>query len=232
MRWFKALLTLLTVGFVLSACSPSETDQRKAFIGFLQNDVLSQKSMRVPRPDAEKQKSFGDYARAYAIITDFHGRMDESVAKPMQETLAKAMPRSIAEVVERRADIATVRAGFARMKDALEQSVAKAEQDKAALKLPYDLAPVYAAAFDKLVTKPVAVFRDIFPTTDDAFAAILGVADLIETNRAKVAFSGSQIQVKDPALQTRLQQALNSMNGKQSAMAAAQQKLRQLAYGG
>ena len=232
MRWFRALLTLLTIGFALSACSPSETDQRKAFISFLQNDVLSQKSMRVPRPDAEKQKSFGDYAKAYAIITDFHGRMDESVAKPMQEALAKTMPRSIVEVVERKADIATVRAGFARMKDALEQSAAKAEQDKAALKLPDDLAPVYAAAFDKLVTKPVAVFREIFPTTDDAFAAILGVAELIEANRAKVQFSGSQIQVKDPALLTRLQQALNAMNGKQSAMAAAQQKLRQLAYGG
>ena len=39
-------------------------------------------------------------------------------------------------------------------------------------------------------------------------------------------------RLKDPALQTRLQQALNAMNGKQSAMAAAQQKLRQLAYGG
>ncbi|MEZ2409105.1 DUF3053 family protein [Bosea sp. RCC_152_1] len=229
---FESLFALLTVGLALAGCSPNEADQRKAFVTYLQNEVLSQKGTRVPQPDAEKQKSFGDYAKAYAIITDFHGRMNESVAKPMQEALAKAMPRSIAEVTERKADIATLRVGFARMKEALDQSAAKAEQEKAALKLADDLAPVYGAAYDKLVTKPVAVFREIFPTTDDAFAAILNVADLIDANRAKIELNGSQIQVKDPALLAKVQQALNAMNAKQSAMIAAQQKMRQLAYGG
>lgn len=225
------LMTCLMAGLLLSACSPSEVDQRKAFIAFLQTDVLPKQGARMPQPNAEKLKPFGDYAGHYAVITRFHERMNNSVANPMQEAMAKGMPRSIEEVVTRKADIAAVRAGFVKMKEALDQAAAAADAERAALKQPDDLASVYGATYDKLVTQPVATFREIFPPTDEAFGAVLAMAELIEANRPAIKLSGSQIEISNAALRSKVQVAMTAMAAKQRSMVEAQQKLRRLVYG-
>lgn len=230
--WFRSTILALLAGLLLAACSPSEADQRKAFIAFLQNEVLSQQGVRLPRPDAEKQKSFGEYAAHYAIIPRFHEKMNESVAKPMQQALSGTMPRSIEDVVKRKADLASIRSGFGKMREALDAAVADADKERAALKQPDDLAPVFAQAYTKLVTQPAGTFREVFPITDETFASILALADLIESNKAAIKLNGSQMQINHPALLAKVQAALNAMNAKQQAMNAAQQKLRSAVYGG
>jgi hypothetical protein len=230
--WIRAIAACLFAGLLLAGCGPSEGDQRKAFIAFLQSEVMSRPGARLPRPDAEKQKAFGDYADHYAVITRFHERMDTTVAKPMQQAMGGGMPRSIEEVVSRKADIAAVRAGFGTMRKALDEAHAATEAERAALKQPADLKPVYAAAFDKLVTVPVTTFREIFPPTDEAFAAILAMAEVIESNRASIKLSGSQIEIANPALRAKVQEAMSAMSGKQRAMTEAQQTLRRVLYGG
>lgn len=227
----RSLLACLLATMLLAACGPSEPDQRKAFIGFLQTEILARPGVRLPRPDAEKQKSFGDYAGHYTVIQRFHERMNATVAKPMQEATAKVAPRSIEDVVARKSEIAAVRAGFSQMRQALDAALATAESERAALKQPEDLAKVYAGAYQKLVTEPVATFREVFPVTDETFAAMLALADLIEANKAAIRVSGSQVDVRNAALRNRVQAAITAMNAKQSAMTAAQQKLRQMVYG-
>ncbi len=225
------LIACLMAGLLLAACSPSEADQRKAFIAFLQTDVLPKPGARVPQPNAEKLKTFGDYSGHYAVITRFHERMNTSVANPMQESMAKGMPRSIEEVVTRKADIAAVRAGFVKMKEALDQAAVAADAERAALKQPEDLASVYAATYDKLVVQPVATFREIFPPTDEALGSILAMADLVEANRPAIKLSGSQIEINNAALRTKVQAALTAMSSKQRSMVEAQQKMRRLVFG-
>jgi len=227
----RQLCACLFAALLLAACGPSEPDQRKAFIGFLQTEILARPGVRVPRPDAEKQKSFGDYASHYAVIQRFHERMNATVAKPMQELSAKAVPRSIEDVVNRKTEIAAVRTGFGQMRQALDTAVAAADGERAALKQPGDLAKVYGDAYARLVSEPAATFREVFPVTDESFGAILGLAELIEANRAAIRISGSQIDVRNPALRAKVQAAMSAMNAKQSAMVAAQQKLRQSIYG-
>ncbi|PTM38853.1 DUF3053 family protein [Bosea sp. 124] len=226
------LLTCLLVGLLLAACGQSEADQRQAFIAFLQTEVLPKPGARVPQPNAEKLTSFGDYAGHYAVITRFHERMNASVANPMQDAMSKGMPRSIEEVATRKADIAAVRAGFVKMRDALDRSVATADAERDALKQPADLASVYAATYDKLVAQPVATFREIFPPTDDAFGAVLELAELIDANRPAIRFNGAQMEINNIALRTKMQTAMTAMTSKQRAMIEAQQKLRRMVYGG
>lgn len=227
----RSALLFLFLGLALAACGPSEPDQRKAFIAFLQTEVLPRPGARVPNPNAEKQKTFGDYAGHYAVITRFHERMNASVATPMQQAMSNGVPRSIAEVVTRKADIAAVRAGFGRMRTALDEALAATEAERAALKQPDDLRAVYASVYDQLVTQPVGVFREIFPPTDDAFGAILAMAELVEGNRQAIKLNGSQIEVTNPALRARVQAALEAMSSKQRAMTEAQQKMRRVLYG-
>jgi hypothetical protein len=227
----RTILACLALSLALAACGPSEPDQRKAFIAFLQTDVLPRPGARVPRPDAEKLKTFGDYAGHYAVITRFHERMNASVATPMQQAMTNGVPRSIAEVVTRKADLAAVRVGFGAMRIALDEAMAATEAERAALKQPDDLRAVYASVYDKLVTQPVSVFREIFPPTDEAFAAILAMAELIEGNKQAIRLNGSQLEVTNPALRARVQAALEAMAGKQGAMTEAQQKMRRVLYG-
>lgn len=226
------LLTCLLAGLLLAACGPSEADQRKAFIAFLQTDVLPRQGARVPQPDAETLKSFGDYGAHYAVITRFHERMNASVANPMQDAMARGMPRSIEEVITRKADIAAVRAGFVTMRDALDQSVATADDERGLLRQPADLASVYAATYDKLVKQPAATFREIFPPTDAAFEAVLDLADLIDANRSAIRLNGAQMEINNLALRARVQAAMTATTLRQRAMIEAQQKLRRLVSGG
>lgn len=227
----RSALLCLAMSLALAACGPGEPDQRKAFIAFLQTEVLPRPGARVPNPNAEKQKTFGDYAGHYAVITRFHERMNASVATPMQQAMTNGVPRSIAEVVSRKADLAAVRAGFGAMRTALDEALAATEAERAALKQPDDLRAVYASVYDKLVTQPVSVFREIFPPTDDAFAAILAMAELVEGNKQAIKLNGSQIEVTNPALRARVQAALEAMASKQRAMTEAQQKMRRVLYG-
>ncbi len=227
----RTILACLFLSLALAACGPSEPDQRKAFIAFLQTEVLPRPGARVPQPNAEKQKTFGDYAGHYAVITRFHERMNASVATPMQQAMSNGVPRSIAEVVSRKADLAAVRAGFGKMRTALDEAVAATDAERAALKQPDDLRAVYASVYDKLVVQPVSVFRDIFPPTDEAFAAILAMAELVEGNRQAIKLNGSQLEVTNPALRAKVQAALEAMASKQRAMTEAQQKMRRVLYG-
>jgi hypothetical protein len=224
-------MTCLLAGLLLAACGPSEADQRKAFIAFLQTDVLPRQGARVPQPGDDKLKAFGDYAKHYAVITRFHERMNTSVAAPMQEALGKGMPRSIEEAIARKADIAAIRSGFVRMRDALNDAYVAAEVERTALDQPPELASVYLATYDKLVAQPVATFREIFPPTDDAFAAVLDLAELIQINRSGIKLSGAQMEIGNQALRGQIQAAMTAMTSKQRAMIEAQQKLRRLVHG-
>src|SRR5215471_3621887 len=77
-----AVLVLLAA--VLAAWGNSESDQRKAFIRFLQ-DINNKTSVHYLVPTPADEKAFGPYLQQYAIILDFNkdmkGRMDEFVAQ-------------------------------------------------------------------------------------------------------------------------------------------------------
>ena len=73
---------------LLAACGDKEPEQRAAFTQFLQTRIIDKPGVRVPQLTAE-EKSFGDYAAHYAVITDFNSGMDASV-KPLNSLMQKA----------------------------------------------------------------------------------------------------------------------------------------------
>lgn len=222
---------LAVATLVLAACGQSESDQRAAFIGFLEKDVLSRPGARVPALTEERRKALGDYAGQYEIITRFHETMNRSVAAPMQEAISRAAPGSIEEIVKRRADVEAVRGGLAKIREALDSAYAGAERERAALKQPDDLAVVYRKVFDKLVAKPVAAVREMFPAADDATGSVLAFADLIEKNKAQIKLSGSLVEVKDAKLRAKVQEAMNAFNAKRQRINEVTANMRKAFYG-
>jgi len=227
----RTLLAGVLALLVLAGCGPNEAAQRAAFIEFLQTRIIAKPGIHVPKLTAEEATAFGDYAKHYAVIADFNGAMDRSVSQPMQQAIAAGAPRALGEIVTRRGDVAAVATGMAAIRAALDQQLATADAAHAALKQPEDLKAVYDKAYDRDVTMPARAMTEIFPEVDDAFKAILALADFIAAHPNAVKIQGSMIEVSDASLQAPLNAMLDALRAKNEAINKAQQRLDALVSG-
>ena len=214
------LLVLLTAG-----CN-DEPAQRKAFIDFLQTRILDKPGLHVPHLTPEEERSFGDYTKQYAIITDFNDGLDKSVAKPMTEAINRGAVRSLDEVVTRHADFVAARDGIAQLRGAIDKQLAAADAAHTALKQPDDLKAVFDKAYERDVTIPAKAFAAIAPDLSQALTAIVDLGDFIAQHKDKVTINGSLIETKDPALRPQLAALVAALTAKNEAIAKAQQHLR------
>jgi len=228
MRQVRRLLSLTGLVFLvlLTAGCDDEPAQRKAFIDFLQTRIIDKPGLHVPHLTPEQAKSFGDYAKQYAIITDFNDGLDKSVAKPMTEAINRGAVRSLDDVVTRHADFVAARDGIGQLRDAIDKQLAAADAAHAALKQPDDLKHVFDQAYERDVTIPAKAFADIFPDLSQALTAIVDLGDFITQHKDKVTINGSLIETSDPALQPQLTALVTALTAKNEAIAKAQQHLR------
>jgi hypothetical protein len=218
-----AALALLAL--VLAGCN-DEPAERKAFIAFLQTRIIDKPGLHVPHLTLEEEKSFGGYAKQYAIIADFNDGLDKSVARPMADAINRGAIRSLDDVVTRRADFVAARDGIARLRGAVDKQLAAADAAHAALKQPDDLKPVFDKAYERDVTIPAKTFADIFPDLSQALTAVIDLGDFIEQHKDKVTINGPTIETTDPALKPQLQALLNALTAKNDAIVKAQEHLR------
>jgi hypothetical protein len=224
----RRLFAIVVIGLlttIVAACD-DEPAQRKAFIAFLQTRIIDKPGLHVPHLTVDEEKSFGDYAKQYAIITDFNDGLDKSVAKPMTEAINRGAVRSLEDVVTRHADFTAARDGIAQLRQAIEKQLAAADAAHAALKQPDDLKPVFDKAYERDVTIPAKAFSDIFPDLSQALTAIVDLGDFLAQHKDKVTINGPMLQTSDPALQPQLQALVNALTAKNEAIQKAQQHLR------
>lgn len=228
MRQIRRLVSLtgLVLLVLLTAGCDDEPAQRKAFIGFLQTRILDKPGLHVPHLTPDLEKSFGDYAKQYAIITDFNDGLDKSVAKPMTEAINRGAVRSLGEVVTRHADFVAARDGIGQLRGAIDKQLAAADAAHAALKQPDDLKQVFDKAYERDVTIPAKAFADIFPDLSQALTAIVDLGDFIAQHKDKVTINGPLIETSDPALRPQLVALVAALTAKNEAIAKAQQHLR------
>jgi len=227
----RALRAAGLVLLLLGGCN-DDAAQRQAFIRFLQTRIIDKPGLRVPHLTPEEAKSFGDYARQYAIITDFNDGLDSAVAKPMQAAMDRGTIHSLDEVVSRHADFIAARDGLGRLRQALDKQLAAADAAHAALKQPETLKAVFDKAYERDVTIPAKAFADIFPDLSQALTAIVDLGDFLEKHRDTVTINGSQLQTSDPDLQPQLAALLAALSANNEAISRAEQHLRDVATGG
>lgn len=213
------------LALVLAGCN-DEPAERKAFITFLQTRIIDKPGLHVPHLMPEDEKSFGDYAKQYAIITDFNDGLDKSVAKPMAEAINRGAIRSLDDVVTRHADFVAARDGIEQLRGTLDKQLAAADAAHAALKQPDDLKPVFDKAYERDVTVPAKTFADIFPDLSQALTAVVDLGDFIGQHKDKVTINGPTIETTDRSLQPQLQALLDALTAKNEAIVKAQEHLR------
>jgi hypothetical protein len=218
-----AALILLAVG--LAACGDSEPDQRKTFITFLQTRIVSRQGAHVPKPNADENKSFGPYAEHYAVITGFNTEMDRLMQGPYKVAQSNA-PRSIQEMLDRRQEIKAMADAMSAMAVEMRKGLADADAKRAALKQPDDLKPVYAAAYERVVTGPGQAFLATVPIAVDGLQASLQLADYLDAHRTAIKVSGSSIQANDAKTRAEVANLLNAMNTQNARLRVAQEGFR------
>lgn len=223
-------LLALALPLALIACGNDEPKQRAAFTEFLQTRIVDKPGVRVPKLTAEESKSFGDYTRHYAVISDFNGDMD-AAAKPLSGLLQKGAVRSLNDVIDRREDIKTAQAGLNDMGVQLKEHKAKADSAHAQLKQPDDLKVVYDKAYAKTVSVPADTFLEVLPQINGTLDSSLKVADYVTAHKEQIDIKGPVVTVKDPNVQAELNTLLQELNSQAQAVQKAQQKLQGVMLG-
>jgi len=224
------LLLVAALPLVLAACGDKEPEQRAAFIQYLQTRIVDKPGVRVPKLTDEEQKSFGDYAAHYAVITDFNAGMDASV-KPLSGIIQKGALRSLNDIVTRREDMKAAQQSLSDMGVALKDQQTKADAAHAQLKQPADLKTVYDKAYEKTVSLPADTFRDVLPQLNATFDSGLKIADYVEAHKAQIEISGPIVKVNDPAVQTGLNQLLQNLNEQAKNLQQAHTRMQALMLG-
>jgi hypothetical protein len=224
--WFAATLT---------AWCNSEADQRKAFIGFLQ-DINGRPGVHFLVPTANDEKAFGPYLQHYAIILDF----DKDMKGPMDDFAAQLIKigygpnptmRTIEQIAVASADLTAAKDAIGKMEQLIETRLAKVNADRAALKQPDDLKAAYDKTFDKLVTAPTLAMENYAKATDSGLDAAIALVTYINTHRNKLVLSGMQIQAKDQRTLDELQPLLTAYQQAGDRVVAAQRQSERVLEG-
>jgi hypothetical protein len=195
------MAALIVFAASLAACGDSEAEQRKAFIGFLQ-DINGRSGVHFLVPTAADEKAFGPYLQHYAIIMDY----DKDMKGPMDDFAAQIMklgygPASTTRTIEQMAatpqDLVVAKTAVDKMEEGIETRLAKVNADRSALKQPDDLKAVYDKTFNKLVTAPTVAMENSAKALEVGLDASIELADYINGHRSKLTVSGMQIQAKD-----------------------------------
>jgi hypothetical protein len=212
----------------LTSWGNSEADQRKAFIGFLQ-DINNRPSIHFLVPTPNDEKAFGPYLQHYAIILDF----DKDMKGPMDDFAAQIIklgygpspsPRTIEQIAAAPADLTAAKDAVDKMEQVIETRLAKVNADRGALKQSDDLKAVYDKTFDRLVIAPTVAMENSIKALDSGIDATLALVNYINAHRAKLVVSGMQIQAKDQRTLDELQPLMKAYQDVGERFVAAQRQ--------
>jgi hypothetical protein len=222
------IAALIAFAAPLAACGDSEAEQRKAFIGFLQ-DINGRSGAHFLVPTTADEKAFGPYLQHYAIIMDY----DNDMKGPMDDFAAQIMklgygPTSTARTIEQMAatpqDLIVAKNVVDKMEQGIETRLAKVNADRSALKQPDDLKAVYDKTFNKLVTAPTLAMENSAKALEAGLDASIKLADYINTHRSSLTVSGMQIQAKDQRTLDEVRPLLNAHQEAGERFVAAQRE--------
>ena len=174
--WAARTALLVMVAIVAGGWFDSEATQRKAFIEFLQAQIVNRPGVHVPALTPDDEKKFGPYVAHYKLMTDFVG--DPVMTSTMKKMVSGLPPiNSTQMVVEQRVKIRSMSQEFGDAIKTIDEKYAKAKAARAALKQPDDLKAVYDKVFEKLIGAPMREFDSATPITQALCIAIADVAD-------------------------------------------------------
>ena len=213
---------LLAVSLVsLKSCSDNEPANRQAFIAFLNEKILPLKGVGLPELAAAEKKAFGVYEGHYKLLTDFQKTLANEAGKNATELLALTGFENLEALAKEERSLKNASREAEKLRALVLSLKEKADKDKAKLSLPEDLAPVYTAAYDKVVTLPADAAAKTFASVHSVFAAILDLLDFIGSHSRDMEIDGRNINLKNVALKDDLSAKMAAVREKAEELQSA-----------
>jgi hypothetical protein len=226
-----ALAGVLTLALLAAGCFDNEPQQRRAFITFLQTRIIDKPGLHIPIMSEKDIADFGPYADHYRVMNGFHRRLDASISKDLAQAMAIGSPRSLEDLRDHRDVLPVLRAGISKMKSELDTAEAGADAAHKALKQPPDLRTVYDGAYERVVTMPAHVFRELVPMIETMLEPIDALATYLDEHRDTIVFRGGSPVVTDPPTRTRLAALMETAGKAVRASEDGKRMLRAMAEG-
>lgn len=230
-RQLFAFVGLFVLTFTVTACFDNEPQQRRAFITFLQTRIIDKPGLHIPIMSDKDVADFGPYADHYRIMNGFHHKLDASISKDLARTMQIGSPRSLEDLRDQRDVLPVLKTGMANMKADLDKAESEADAAHKALKQPADLKAVYDVAYERMVTTPARVFRELGPMIESMLPAIEELATYLGEHRDTITFRGGAPVVTDPATRARLTTLMEAAGKAAQVSEEGKRKLRAMAEG-
>lgn len=224
-----AILAIALAFFALDGCRDREPEQRKAFIALLRNTVIDRKGIALEPLSRADTKLIGIYADHFAILYRFQKDAGTVTEKNARELLALSRHENL----EALAGAGKTLQRATREAEAVEKAVkavhAEADAAKAALKQPEDLAPVFDAAYAKIVTAPATATATAFAALKAKFEADMAFIRYVAGHSMDMDIAGNSVNIKNPGVIEDVETRMAEVRAKAAAFDAAREAMRKAA---
>lgn len=173
----------------------------RAMTQFLRRRVVDRAGVVLPRPSPRELAAFGPRAQDWAILAEFHDAVVRQVVPGLRDAGRRGAPTSVAAMLERRADLVTMRDRLAVAMAALRDAQDRAASARAALApQPPTLAAAFDAAYAGDVGRLAGALEEVLRTGEAAAASALALVDYVAAHPGGVQVAGSSLQASDAAL--------------------------------
>lgn len=228
----RSLLWMLggLLALAIAGCS-SEPKERAAFITFLQTRIVDKPGVHLPKPTPEEEKSFGEYTKHFAVITDYNKALDAKVQQPLREITGMRMPRTMADLPAWRANMVTLRKTSVQMRNTIDTEQAAAGAKRVALKQPDDLKTVYDNAYARTVSDPGNGIKDMLVALEGMIDSAEKLTAFLDLHKDKIRLNGAVAEVDDQKVLDEMNVLMKELNAGNEKVAASQRKLNALVSG-
>lgn len=230
-RFLLMPFMMLALMMALNACGDKEPEQRKAFISFLQTRVVDKPELAIPQLTAEEKSAFGKYADDYAIITDFHKQLNETLVPALTPVFAGMSDiNSIDKLLQKRDELNNLAKSSNDWQQKMAQLRKDADAKHAALKQPDDLKAVYDKAYDKTVVKPDVAAEKVFGLMPKILTLVVEKADIIKAQGNKAQVVGNSVQFSDQKTLDKYNQVQEQLQPLAGELIQASTELQQMMH--
>jgi hypothetical protein len=222
------LRTLCLVVLVLTGCDDEPT-QRRAFIDFLQEHIVSRPGVHIMLMKPELAETFGPYASHYQIILDFNSDLDLS---PLEKVARlKGQIGDLNDLVAHRDELRTLRQAVPEMVATVKGKLTTVDTARAALQQPPDLKEVYDKAFDRLVTRPGTLMLKMLELLPTSLDRMIELADYVAKNAKDIRVQGMEGSSQDPVVDRHLKELVEAIHQNDAAVDDLKRQLQALVTG-
>jgi len=226
-------MLLVLCALFTGACRKQEQEQRKAFIEFLETEVMAAGTDGVQMSDAVRKK-VGSYSRHFDVIATYSKELGDINARLAGEKarIAAYGPVSMDKLRSERARIEQLVTAFSRTSQQIDAVKTKADAAKAALALkqPEDVQAAFHRAYAKEVSEYAAASQALYAVQKDFYAEALRMSVFLEKHQDKIQFKNKTVTIGEHVLFNEyniLQKVLQEKSQKmQAALAAGRPLMR------